>query len=58
MQISDVYQPELLTRRARDPLPIVAREMADHQVGVLAVLDARRVLGISSLLHRRRPRGR
>ena len=48
MQISEVYQPELVTCQASDPLSTVAQTMADRQVGALAVIDDNDVVGIIS----------
>lgn len=48
MQVSDVYQPQLVTCQADDRLTDAARLMADEVVGALLVVEDRRVLGILS----------
>jgi CBS domain-containing protein len=48
MLISDVYRPDLLTCKAADLLPAVARKMAAEQVSALAVVEDSRILGIIS----------
>ena len=48
MQVSDVYQPHLLTCEESDRLPDVARRMAEEKVGALAVVQGARIVGIIS----------
>ena len=48
MQVSDVYQPHLLTCEESDRLPDVARKMAEEKVGALAVVQGARIVGIIS----------
>lgn len=48
MQVSDVYQPQLVTCHAEDRLPDVARLMSAELVGALLVVEDERILGILS----------
>lgn len=49
MQVSDVYEPQLLTCEASDRLPDVARRMAEEEVSALAVVKGGgRMVGIIS----------
>lgn len=48
MQVSDVYQPHLLTCEESDRLPDVARTMGEERVGALAVVRGSRIIGIIS----------
>lgn len=48
MQVSDVYQPQLLTCDAGDSLAAVAQKMVEERVGALCVMEDGRVIGIIS----------
>lgn len=49
MQVSDVYQPQLLTCETSDRLPDVARKMVEERVSALAVVHGGgRMVGIIS----------
>lgn len=49
MKVLDVYVPDVRACRDLDPLPVAARQMADAEVGALAVVgDAHDLVGIIS----------
>ena len=46
MLIRNVYRPMVFSCQTTEPLADVARQMVEHQVGALAVLDGERLAGI------------